>query len=155
MHWHKQTDLVTILLYLIQTNRMRAIFYSEALKQPINLFMSTEMSPSVPRSSLRVYFLVLYLVASADCMINNVSNNSDCQLWHFLKNGHCSCGFGAINCDKKFIYIKQGTCMTWDNATSSAEIHHNDCLFIQKSDDTMSCAMQDVYYIPTGETLTI
>ena len=33
----------------------------------------------------KLYFLALYLVVSADYMINNTSNNSDCQLWHFLK----------------------------------------------------------------------
>ena len=42
--------------------------------------------------------------------------------------------------------------MTWDNATSSAEMHH--CLFVQKGDNT--CTMQNVYRIPinaTGENL--
>ena len=68
------------------------------------------------------------------------------------QNGYCSCGVGAIQCDKQFIYIKQGTCMTWDNATSSAEMHH--CLFVQKGDNTWT--MQNVYRIPinaTGENL--
>ena len=125
---------------------MLAIFCGETLNQ----FVNREMSPNITRGSL--YFLVSCLVVSADCMINNTSNNSECQLWHFLKNGHCSCGVGAIQCDKRFIYIKQGTCMAWDNATSSSEIHH--CLFVQKSDDI--CTMQDVYHIPinaTGENL--
>ena len=105
------------------------------------------MSPSIHRSTL----CFLYLFVSAACKITNVSNNSDCLLWHFLKNGHCYCGVwnhGVVHCDTQFIYIEQGACMTWDNATGSAEVHH--CLFLQRSDDT--CAMHDVYRIPTTAT---
>ena len=119
----------------------------------LNQIVNTEMSPSIHRSS---YFLVfLYLFISANCMITNVNNKSDCQLWHFLKNGCCYSGVwnhGVVHCDKQFVSVKQGTCMTWNNATGSAEVHH--CLFLQRSDDT--CVMHDVYRIPTtviGEKL--
>ena len=34
---------------------------------------------------------------------------------------------GLITCDKKFVYIIQGNCLTWNNSTSRAEV--NSCLF--------------------------
>ena len=54
-----------------------------------------------------------------------------CPLWHVLhENGKCECGEtfdGIIACDKKFVYIIQGNCLTWNNSTNSAELHP--CLF--------------------------
>ena len=64
----------------------------------------------------------------------------------------CVCNHGVVHCDKQFVSVKQGICMTWDNATRSAEIHH--CLFLHRSDDM--CVMHDVYHIPStgiGENL--
>ena len=79
----------------------------------LNQIVNTEMSPSIHKSS---YFLVfLYLFVSANCIITNVSNKSDCQLWHFPKNGRCYSGVwnhGVVHCDKQFVSVKQGTCMT-------------------------------------------
>ena len=115
--------------------------------------------------SLRIHksghnFLVLlyfYQLVFSDCVIENVSeNNNDCnQLWHFFRNGGCYCGIsdhGVVYCDQQFIYCKQGTCVTWSNITSGAEIHR--CLFTKWNDDM--CSLHDVYRIPTtatGETL--
>ena len=117
------------------------------------------------KMSLRIHksghnFLVLlyfYQLVFSDCVIDNVSeNNSDCnQLWHFFRNEGCYCGIsdhGVVSCDQQFIYCKQGTCVTWSNITSGAEVHH--CLFTKWNDDM--CSLHDVYRIPTtatGETL--
>ena len=56
-----------------------------------------------------------------------------CPLWHIRKeNGKCNCGEscmynGLVSCDKTFVYILQGNCLTWNNSTSRAELHS--CLF--------------------------
>ena len=45
-------------------------------------------------------------------------------------NGKCKCGEtynGRVSCDKMFVYIYQGNCLTWNNSTSRAELHS--CLF--------------------------
>ena len=100
----------------------------------------------------KTFYLLLYLFTSSNCMTDDVSNTSNCQLWHFPTNGYCRCGARIVNCDKQFIYIKQGTCLTWNNATSSAEAHR--CLFTIWSDYT--CVMHDSYRIPAtahGEKL--
>ena len=114
------------------------------------VFLSREMLLSIHRCSLN-FIGFLYFFVCSDCVINNVSNNCH-QLWHFFRNGRCCCGitndYGMISCDEQFIHVKQGTCMTWDNATSSAEFHH--CLFTKWSED--KCIMNDVYRISTSST---
>ena len=103
----------------------------------------------------QTFLLLLYFSVSSNCMIDNVSNNSGCQLWHFPKNGHCQCGasgHGIVSCDEQFLYIVQGRCVTWNNVTSCAEVHR--CLFTKRSDHT--CTMYDDVHISTtvyGERL--
>ena len=104
---------------------------------PIIIIMSVSFHV---RSQTFILFLCLF--ASSNY------NKTDCQLWHYLRNGRCHCGstgYGIINCDEQFIYVVQGSCMTWSNATSSAEVHR--CLFTKWSDYT--CVMHDVYRILT------
>ena len=63
----------------------------------------------------------------------NVSNR--CPLWHIrTRRDHCECGTtlnSAIHCDKSFLYINFGYCMTWNNSTSSEELCR--CLLTDKS----------------------
>ncbi len=58
-------------------------------------------------------------------------NNAGCPLWHILKeSGKCECGEtynDCVSCDKNFVYIIEGTCLTWNNSTNRAELHS--CLF--------------------------
>ena len=101
--------------------------------------------------------LLLCLFVSANSMIDDIgaSNRSACKLWHYLRNGHCYCGttdHGVVKCDNHFISVKQGSCVTWSNATGSAEVHR--CLFTKWSDYT--CVKHDFYEISTtisGEEL--
>ena len=123
-------------------------FFSEVSKQ-VMMILSTEMSLNIHRHSLNLYFFM-----SSDCVIANMSNNSDChELWHYLRrNGYCYCGIGkhgVIFCDKQYIHVKQGICVTWDNATGSAEVHR--CLFTKWSDN-YTCTIHDVYRISTTAT---
>ena len=56
-----------------------------------------------------------------------LQNKSSCLLWHVMKeNGKCECGEsynGIVKCDKDFVYVHQGNCLTWNNSTNRAEIH--------------------------------
>ena len=108
----------------------------------------------------RIFHLLLiccFVHDSANCTTDDsyASNKSRCKLWHILRNGHCYCGktdHGVVKCNEHLISVKQGTCVTWDNATGSAEIHR--CLFTKWSDYT--CVNHDYYDIPTtisGEKL--
>ena len=125
--------------------------FSEVSKQAM-MILSTEMSLNIHRRSLN-FLLLLYFFMSSDCVIANMNNNSDChELWHYLRNGYCYCGIGehgVIFCDKQYIHVKQGICVTWDNATGSAEVHH--CLFTKWSDN-YTCTIHDVYRISTTAT---
>ena len=53
--------------------------------------------------------------------------NGDCPLWHIRnKNGKCECGAslnGVISCDKNYIYMENGYCLTWNNLTNSEELY--------------------------------
>ena len=57
--------------------------------------------------------------------------------------------YGVIYCDQQFIYVAEGTCVTWNNETSSAETHR--CLFTKWNDDDI-CSLNDVYRVPTSVT---
>ena len=103
----------------------------------------------------QIFHLLLYFFVSTDGLIDGsvVSNNSACKLWHFLRNGQCFCGtteHGVVESDEHFISIKQGSCVTWDNATGSAEVHH--CLFTKWSD--YSCMKRDFYYNIISTTIS-
>ena len=92
----------------------------------------------------QTFLLLLYL-----CFASSNCNKSDCQLWHFLRKGHCHCGTGGhgiVNCDEQFLYLLQGRCMTWNNATNRAEIYR--CLFTKLSN--YSCEMHNNYHVSTA-----
>ena len=78
-----------------------------------------------------IYAVVISsLLSLRPCSCLQQSKGS-CPLWHILReNGKCECGEtfdGLITCDKKFVYIIQGNCLTWNNSTSRADV--NSCLF--------------------------
>ena len=54
-----------------------------------------------------------------------------CPLWHICNSdGDCECGAslsGVINCDKKYIHVENGYCLTWNNLTKNEELYR--CLF--------------------------
>ena len=83
---------------------------------------------SVASCTLKVVIIVLFLCWLAPCSCILQSKDS-CPLWHILqKNGKCECGDTVIvSCNKNFVYIGQGNCLTWNNLTGSAEVHP--CLF--------------------------
>ena len=76
---------------------------------------------------------------------NCKSGNDSCPLWHVHDgNGVCKCGAtlnGVVRCDKEFIYIGHGNCMTWNNSTNEAEVHL--CLFTHWKPNS-SCATSGV-----------
>ena len=69
-----------------------------------------------------------YFFTPCSCLLRR---KDSCPLWQVMKeNGKCECGEtynGIVSCDKNFVYIVQGNCLTWNNSTSSAEVHS--CLF--------------------------
>ena len=72
----------------------------------------------------QIFHLLLYFFVSANGVIDDsdVSNKCGYKLWHFLRNGCCFCGItehGVIECDEHFISVKQGSCVTYDNATDT------------------------------------
>lgn len=90
------------------------------------------MSHSVHTIKRWILLLLLYFFVASNYAIENVSNESECPLWHFLE--HYRCGImehGIINCDEQFVEVGVGVCVTWVNVTSSAEVHH--CLFTKKN----------------------
>ena len=102
---------------------------------------------------LCVYFFVASIYA-----IDNASDKRDCHsVWHYLKNGRCHCGttkHGILSCDEKFVDVGLGVCITWNNVTSSEEVHR--CLFTKKRNLNYTCVIHDFYHISmttTGEKL--
>ena len=50
-----------------------------------------------------------------------------CPLWHVRRKDKCECGNGldyAVECRGSLITIGLGSCMTWDNASHRAVLHH-------------------------------
>ena len=116
------------------------------------------MSCNIHNMKSQIFYLLLlvYFFVSANSIGDSgASNESACKLWHYLRNGHCYCGtteHGVVKCDDHFISVKQGSCVTWDNSTGSAEVHR--CLFTKWSDYT--CVKHDFYEVSTtisGEEL--
>ena len=61
------------------------------------------------------------------------SHDDECPLWHIRNsNGDCECGAslnGVISCDKKFIHVENGYCLTWNNLTKNKILELHRCLF--------------------------
>ena len=72
--------------------------------------------------------LSLCWLAPCSCVLQS---KDSCPLWHILnEKGNCECADtldGFISCNKKFVYIVQGNCLTWNNLTGRAELYP--CLF--------------------------
>ena len=87
-----------------------------------------------------VKIIVLFVV----CCVSSediAKHHSDrhCPVWHIKRNNKCICGAsvnGIVKCAEANTYIKvaPGHCMTWDNATWSAEI--NRCPFSHRAAGT-------------------
>ena len=84
--------------------------------------------------------IMFYAAVSVCCLLSLYSLTScsnlsqkkgSCPLWHIMNNyGKCECGetySRRIICEKNFVHIIQGNCLTWNNSTSRAELHP--CLF--------------------------
>ena len=78
-------------------------------------------------------------------------NGDQCPLWHIHdSNGECVCGAslnGVINCDKDFIHVENGYCLTWNNLTTNEELHR-----CPLSHWTFSHTGQGYYSIPIDVT---
>ena len=93
-------------------------------------------------------FLYIYMLASCTSLSDHDRKISHCPLWHVLRNEECECGAsfdGTVSCDENFVYIKYGNCMTWNNSTTSAELHS--CL-LTRQDIDHECARDFIYHIP-------
>ena len=103
-----------------------------------------------------VSVLSLCWLAPCSCLLQ--SKLESCLLWHIMKeNGKCECGEtynGYVSCDKKFVYIIQGNCLTWNSLTGSAELHQ--CLFSTLWDLKHICSNISSYWVSSnisGESL--
>lgn len=78
---------------------------------------------------LKITFLCLCLLVITTCKENyvNRSQATGCPLWHIRnKNGQCECGadyYQTVKCDKSYVYIQHGNCITWNNSTNSAVLY--------------------------------
>ena len=91
----------------------------------------------------------LYLLTFGTCLLNGESKQDSCPLWHISRNEQCECGAslsGIVSCDKQFVYIKRGNCVTWNNLTNSAELHR--CLFTNFNNTCARYAIPDTYRVP-------
>ena len=98
---------------------------------------------------LKITFLCLCLLVITTCKENYVNRSlaTGCPLWHIRnKNGQCECGadyYQTVKCDKSYVYIQHGNCITWNNSTNSAVLYT--CLYSTLWDTT-----QDTYRIPNN-----
>ena len=84
------------------------------------------------------YLNIIILVMTLPHFLLTVSSEKgyrQCLLWHIrTEMGQCECGTqlnGIIHCDKTFLYIIFGYCMTWNNSTGAEELCR--CLLTDKS----------------------
>ena len=74
-------------------------------------------------------FSCLAIRSCVPCDTNSLvhENIDECPLWHIRNsNGDCVCGAsfnGVISCDKYFIRVENGYCLTWNNSTKSEELY--------------------------------
>ena len=100
----------------------------------------------------------MYLCLQYLCLLTLGACNSDletekggCPLWHVPTiNGQCECSAhlkGVVNCDKQFVYVARGNCMTWNNSTNYAVVHT--CPFSTEWDDgACDVRYKNTYRIP-------
>ena len=78
-----------------------------------------------------VFFSGIYVNESGTTSVRKRENGDQCPLWHIRNNnGDCECGARlsrVITCHKKFIYVDNGYCLTWNNLTNSENVYR--CLF--------------------------
>ena len=72
----------------------------------------------------------------------------DCPLWHTYSKEKRSCQCCSpidkiIKCEKEYVYVARGHCLTWNNATYDVQIGH--CLYIYQ--DTHLCKNYNWYRI--------
>ena len=84
-------------------------------------------------TSLKILLLCsAYLFVLVTCITeHNNSEKNVCPLWHIeSKNGDCVCGanyYNTVTCDKNYVYLLRGNCITWSSSTNSAVFH--ECLY--------------------------
>ena len=78
-----------------------------------------------------VFFSGICVNESGTTSVRQRENGDQCPLWHIRNsNGDCECGARlsrVISCHKKFIYVDNGYCLTWNNLTNSKDLYR--CLF--------------------------
>ena len=89
---------------------------------------------------IHVKIIILFVVCCVSSE-DTAKDHSDhhCPVWHTKRNNKCICGAtvnGIVKCEEADTYIKvaPGHCMTWDNATWSAEV--NRCPFLYRAAGT-------------------
>ena len=73
-------------------------------------------------SSFLVFFIYSLGISVSLSSSSVQRENGICPLWHIRnKNGKCEFGAslnGVISCDKDYIYVENGYCLTWNNLTN-------------------------------------
>ena len=73
------------------------------------------------------FFSVICVLSESWTRSIQYEKDNQCPLWHIHNsNGACQCGAslnGVISCDKKFIHVETGYCLTWNNLTNSEELY--------------------------------
>ena len=106
------------------------------------------MSPSYGCVILSLVLSIsVFTLCSTSSLYDKVSSQDDCPLWHIVNDSRkCQCGNsldGVINCDKNFIHIEHGYCMTWNNLTMSVEAQQ--CLLTHQTFNT-TCTSNDDHF---------
>ena len=82
------------------------------------------------------FFSCISVNESWTTSVRQRENGDQCPLWHIHNsNGDCECGAslnGVISCHsgKKFVYVENGYCLTWNNLTNSEDLYR--CLFTRR-----------------------
>ena len=85
-----------------------------------------------------MYLITFCLLCLSDHNNNNIifeETKTECPLWHIPdRNGQCVCSTKLkfiVTCEKNFLHIYEGNCMTWNNESNEAQVQS--CLFTPRN----------------------
>ena len=97
------------------------------------------------------YHRIAFCVLMIELVI--VTGQPECPIWHIYSKDSESCqccpsADGLVKCEKEYVHIIRGHCLTWNNATNDIEISH--CLYINQ--DLNLCGITDMYSVSNDVT---